>query len=305
MKIAVTGATGFVGQYLARRLISSGHRLACWFRDPQRRDGLDELADAIDWIPGQLDDPESAHALVAGCEAVVHAAFWRPGKGFRGAEGDIVEFARINILGTLRLIEAARQAGIDRFVFISTCAVHERILDDRPLDEAHPLWPLTHYGAHKAALEKFVHSYGFGQGMNICALRPTGVYGLRQPVEDSKWYPLVADIVAGRPVQVAGGGKEVHAQDVARAAELLLAAPGVAGQSYACYDRYVSEFEVAEIARELAGSQSRIEGALKTPKHQIVTDKIQSLGMTFGGTRLLRQTIGQLVERIRKTDGAG
>ncbi len=51
-----------------------------------------------------------------------------------------------------------------RFVFISTCAVHDVILADRPLDEAHPLWPKSHYGAHKAALEKFVHSYGLGQG---------------------------------------------------------------------------------------------------------------------------------------------
>ena len=57
-------------------------------------------------------------------------------------------------MGTLRLIESARAAGVGRFVFISTCAVHEKILDDRPLDEAHPLWAMSHYGAHKAAIEK-------------------------------------------------------------------------------------------------------------------------------------------------------
>ena len=95
-------------------------------------------------------------------------AFWRPGSGFRGSEGDVVEFSRVNILGTLQLIESSIKAGVERFVFVSTCAVHEKILDDRPLDEAHPLWPLTHYGAHKAAVEKFVHSYGFGNGYPIC-----------------------------------------------------------------------------------------------------------------------------------------
>jgi len=275
--------------------------LACWFRDPNRRDSELVSSDAIEWIPGQLDDPDSTSTLVARCDAVVHAAFWRPGRGFRDAEGDIVEFARRNVLGTLRLIEAAREAGIDRFVFISTCAVHEQILDDRPLDEAHPLWPLTHYGAHKAALEKFVHSYGLGQGMNICALRPTGVYGIQPRLQDSKWYPLIADIVAGRPVQVAGGGKEVHAQDVARAVEILLTAPNVAGQAYACYDRYVSEYEVAEIARDIAGTDSPIQGAAKTPRHEIQTGKIRALGMAFGGTPQLRQTIAQMVERIRQT----
>ncbi len=71
----------------------------------------------------------------------------------------------VNLLGTLELIEASIAAGVKRFIFVSTCAVHEKILDDRPLDEAHPLWPLTHYGAHKAAIEKFVHSYGYGQGL--------------------------------------------------------------------------------------------------------------------------------------------
>jgi nucleoside-diphosphate-sugar epimerase len=49
--------------------------------------------------------------------------------------------------------------------------VHDVILQDRPLDEAHPLWPKSHYGAHKAAIEKFVHSFGLGEGYAICSLR--------------------------------------------------------------------------------------------------------------------------------------
>ena len=54
--------------------------------------------------------------------------------------------------------QPARDAGVSRCVFISTCAVHEVILDDRPLDETHPLWPTSHYGAHKAALEKIINN---------------------------------------------------------------------------------------------------------------------------------------------------
>ena len=45
--------------------------------------------------------------------------------------------------------------------------------------------------AHKAAIEKFVHSYGWGHGYAICALRPTGIYGTALPIEESKWYGLV------------------------------------------------------------------------------------------------------------------
>src|SRR5205807_10606364 len=108
--------------------------------------------------------------------------------------------------GTLRLIRAARQSGVGRFVFISTGAVHEKILADRPLDEAHPAWPTSHYGAHKAAIEVFVHSYGFGEGYPICALRPTGIYGLAHPPAASKWYKLVRAVARGEPVACRHGG---------------------------------------------------------------------------------------------------
>jgi nucleoside-diphosphate-sugar epimerase len=194
------------------------------------------------------------------------------------------------------LIEAARTAGVRRFVFISTCAVHERILDDRPLDETHPTWATSHYGAHKAAIEQFVYSFGLGMGYPICALRPCGVYGVDWPVENSKWYSLVQDVVEGRPVHCKGGGKEVHASDVAKAAGILLdaAEAKITGQVFNCCDRYVSQLEVANLARESSGSTSVIEGQVPTPKHTISTDKLRSLGMQFGGKALLQQTIREL-----------
>ena len=295
MKIALTGATGFIGNYIARELVSQGHELTCWYRSKTSRDHLSELSSGIEWMPGKLADQASSKSLVSNVDVVVHNAFWRPGTGFRGAEGDIVEFARQNILGTLQLIDASIAAGVERFIFVSTCAVHEKILDDRPLDEAHPLWPLTHYGAHKAAIEKFVHSYGLGAGFPICAIRPTGVYGVKKPIQDSKWFDLVRRITTNEPVEVNGGGKEVHASDVAKAIGILLTADGISGQAYACYERYISLHEVATRAKEISGSSSEIVGEPKQPKHQIVTDKLRHLGMEFGSTDLLNQTIAELV----------
>jgi nucleoside-diphosphate-sugar epimerase len=305
MDIAITGATGFLGRYLVRHLADAGHRLRCWYRPTSDRRGLEKWAHAIEWQAGSLGDPAATGALVRGVDAVVHSALeWQRQSGSRfSAQKDQERFLEVNLMGSLRLFQEAQAAGVGRFVFISTCAVHEVILDDRPLDEAHPLWPTHHYGAHKAALEKFVHSYGLGHGWPICSLRPTGIYGLAHPASDSRWFDLVGQVLRGEPIRSAKGGKEVHAADVAKAVHLLLKADAkaIAGQAFNCYDRYVSEQEVARIAQELTGSKSEIADSNRGPKHQIETKKIRALGMAFGGEALLRETVKELVEACRTT----
>ncbi len=296
MKIAVTGGTGFIGRYLLRELLAHGHELRCWRRTGSDLGGLEHVKDRIEWIEGELGDHDAARRLVQHCDAVVHAALARGGAGFTGGEGDVIRFVEANVLGTLRLIEAARRADARRVVFISTCAVHDVICNDRVLDEAHPLWPKSHYGAHKAAIEKFVHSYGLGQGYPICALRPTGVYGVDYPVEESKWFDLVRSVVRGEAVSCEHGGKEVHAADVAKAVHILLNAPPeqIAGQTFNCYDFYVSQWEVAQLAKEISGSNARIQGRQTSPKYQIETGKVRALGMTFGGRPQWEQAIAAL-----------
>lgn len=298
MQIAVTGATGFLGRYIVQRLLEQKHRLRCWHRPASDRTGMPS-GDPVEWVPGGLAEARAADELVAGCDAVVHAALDRPGPGFMGNEGDLVEFVQRNVLGTIALMEAARRSGVGRFVFIGTCAVHDKILDDRPLDETHPLWPKSHYGAYKAAIEKFVHSYGYGENWNVCSLRPCGIYGLAHPPQRSKWFDLVRRVVNGEPVECTRGGKEVHAADVAQAVDLLLSSAGTAGEAYSCCDRYVSEFEVATLARRISGSRSEIRGGPTQPRHQIVTEKLKSLGMQFGGEPLLERTVEELVEAAR------
>jgi nucleoside-diphosphate-sugar epimerase len=299
VEIAVTGATGFLGRYLVRHLAGLGHRLRCWYGPNSDRGGFESVAASIAWQPGRLNDVTATASLVHGVEAVVHAglAWPRPGAGPSRAQADFDAFVETNVMGSWRLFRAAHQANVPRLIFISSCAVHEVILDDRPLDESHPLWPTSHYGAHKAALEKFVHSFGLGQHWPICALRPTGIYGLAFPARQSRWFDLVGQVMAGQPVASPRGGKEVHAEDVARAVALLLTVDPelIAGQTFNCYDRYVSEQEVAGIAKEQCGSASPVADLNRGPRHQIVTDKLRGLGMSFGGEALLQRTVAQLI----------
>ncbi len=297
MRVAVTGGTGFLGQYILKQLAASGHSCRAWYRTDAARDQVDD-GGQVDWLPGTLNDNEAGRRLLEGCDAVIHSALHHPGGGFRGGEGPLSEFVETNVVGTIRLIEQALAAEVPRFVFISTCAVHEIILPDRRLDEEHPLWPTSHYGAHKAAIEKFIHSYGLGHGYEICSLRPTGIYGLMSDVRQSKWFDLVQRVARGEQVEVSRGGKEVHAADVARAAELLLSAPGIAGQAYNCYDRYISEYDVATTAKQISGSSAEIVGQPRQPMNQIETGKLRELGMEFGGWTLFESTVGQMLDEV-------
>ena len=294
MRVAVTGGTGFLGRHIVDRLVAAGHRCRCWHRPTSNREGF-AVPQAIEWVGGQLNDPAGTDALVANAQAVVHAAVhW-------GHDGGLLRFAESNFMGTLRLMDSARAAGAERFIFIASCSMHEVILDDRVLDEAHPLWPTSHYGAYKAAVEKFVHSFGFGHGWGACSLRPTGIYGLHYPVQRSRWFGLVRDVVNARPINSARGGKEVHAADCAEAVNLLLNArlDQIQGQAFNCCDMYIADQDVAVIARSLIGSGSQIAMLNKGCQHEIDTSKIRALGMQFGGKQQLERAVEQLIEAVK------
>lgn len=289
MHIAVTGGTGFLGRFIINHLLGEGHTVRAWHRSGSDQGGFANGGREIEWLEGRLNDLDATRQLVVGCDVVVHAALER--------HSNNLETHQTNIMGSLQLMEEARQTNCGRFVFISTCAIHEVILEDRPLDEAHPLWPCGHYGAMKAAIEKFVHSYGLGDGWPICALRPTGIYGPVRPIEKSRWFDLVRDVVAGKDIDESAGGKEVHAADVARAVSILLDSKpeNIRGQSFNCYDQYISLEQVAAIAKEITGSPSQIPRRNPGPKNQIDTTKIENLGMAFGGEALLKDYVKKLV----------
>lgn len=295
MQVAITGATGFLGRYIVRKMHAVGNSCRCWFRSESDCYEPETENSVLEWTQGELGDAAACDDLLKGCDVVVHSGLHRTGRSFQEDQTEVTEFVQKNVVGTIQLIEAARKAGVQKFVYISTCAVHEKILDDRPLDETHPLWMTTHYGAHKAAVEQFVHSYGFGVGFPIVALRPTGIYGLHHQPEHSKWFDLVQQVASGATVECVGGGKEVHAIDVAEATDILLHSNDNAGEVYSCYDQYVSNHSVATIAKELAGSEAIIHGEPGQPKHQIISDKLKGRGMQFGGEELLRQTIQELI----------
>ena len=125
----------------------------------------------------------------------------------------------------------------------------------------------------------------------------TGVFGVKPAAFADSWKRLLREPVT--PTRAYQFPRKQGAATV----ELLLKAdaPAVAGQAFNCYDCYVAEQEVARIAKELSGSASEIADLNRGPKNQIVTTKLRKLGMEFGGTPLLRDTVAELIAGHRQS----
>ena len=199
--LAVTGATGFVGQALLDRAAAGGIAVRALARRPQvPRKG-------VDWIIGDLEDRAALAALLAGTEAVVHVA------GAVNAP-DPAGFKAGNVTGTLGVIEAALAAGVQRLVQVSSLSAREP--------------ELSAYGASKARAEKLVRA----SGLDWTIVRPPGIYGPRD-VDYFEMFRLARWGVMPVPPRE-GRASIIHVDDLARL--LLALVPGGEGVSHQVFE---------------------------------------------------------------------
>jgi nucleoside-diphosphate-sugar epimerase len=298
VKVGVTGSTGFLGGYICRRLAADGHDIRAMARETSDASFVKSLGAEV--FIGDMSDPGCLAPFAEGCGGIVHAAV-----GFTAARGEEqTGNFEVNLLGSLRLLDRCRRTGA-QFIFISSGAVHERILSDRPLDEAHPIWPFSTYGAYKAAVEAFLPAYHARFSLNCSAYRPTSIYGLHlTKPEKSQWYDMVRSVVEGRGIDTTRGGKVVHVEDVAEVVARAVGREDVAGEVYELTDCHIYDRKIAEFAREAAGSDAVITGETGPgPKHMIVCDKARAtfnIGLNRGHDGV-REYVRRLVGAIRKT----
>jgi nucleoside-diphosphate-sugar epimerase len=252
MLIALTGVTGFLGRYTAAALRQKGHRVRALVRSAAPRSQDEPIAD--EWQVGDQYDPSAQARLVAGADAVIQAAIdWTALN-----QGPIANFER-NVLGSLRLLEVAQRAGVRQFLFVSSLDVYHEILSDRSLDETHPTWPASIYGAYKAAVELHLKAYHTAHALNASAWRPATMYGINPQLQKSLWFDLVKTVREGAEVSTDEDGMLVHVEDVAEALALAVGDESVAGQFYNLVDCGLKWQEVADMTRELTGSAAVIQ----------------------------------------------
>jgi UDP-glucuronate 4-epimerase len=210
--ILVTGGAGFTGSHLTERLLADGRRVVVLdafddFYDPAEKERNLRGAEAHECftlIRGDIRDEAAVEAAFARepIEAVVHLA---ARAGVRPSIEDPAEYASVNLVGTVRVLEACRRHGVDRFIFGSSSSVYGNNAkvpfgEDDPVDD-----PISPYAATKRGGELLAHTYHHLFGMKIACLRFFTVYGPRQRPDLAirKFAELMA---AGKEVPVFGDG---------------------------------------------------------------------------------------------------
>ena len=230
-RTTVTGGAGFIGSNLARLLLDRGYRvtviddLSSGFRE-----NLDAL-DGVELIEASILDPEAVRQAVEGAAAVFHLA---ASVGNRRSIEHPIRDSRINAIGTLTVLEAARAAGGPKLVYSSSASIFGE-LRQVPVGEDHPVEPESPYGASKLAGEKLALAYGSLYDLDVVALRYFNVYGPNQRFDEyGNVIPIfVFQMLRGEPITIFGDGEQtrdfIHVADVARANLQAAEARGVSG----------------------------------------------------------------------------
>jgi UDP-glucose 4-epimerase len=231
VKVLVTGGAGFIGSHVVDALLAAGARVH--IVDDLSTGRLENLEGALEGgaelhAADVTDDARIAHVVAfAQPEVVLHLAAHIDAR--RSVDEPALD-ARVNVVGTAAVIEAARRAGVRRIVLASTAAVYGKP-EIIPTPEPGPVRPLTPYGASKAAAESYLDLYGRLYGLSTLALRMANVYGPRQnPRGESGVVAIFCGAAAEhRPVTIHGDGRQtrdyVHVRDVAAAFVRATATP--------------------------------------------------------------------------------
>ncbi|RQR94407.1 NAD(P)-dependent oxidoreductase [Burkholderia sp. Bp8991] len=219
MRVLVTGGSGFLGAWIIRRLLARGMECVSFDvrTNPRLVEALaPERAAAVRWRTGDIADAAATAHAFDGCDAAIHLA----GILTPDCAADPVRGARVNLIGTLNVFEAARSAGLRRVLYASSAGVFG------PDDGAVPL-PQTHYGAFKLACEGSARAYWHDHGIASVGFRPLVVYGAGRETGSSAG-PSLACRAAARgeryTIPFTGATGLMFADDVAAAYEAALLA---------------------------------------------------------------------------------
>jgi len=250
--LAVTGGTGFVGTHLLRHALDEGYDVRALTR------GWKPPEDEIAWVDGALDRPETLAKLCSGADAVVHVA------GALNAPSRSA-FEAVNVAGTANMIDAARKAGVKRFVHISSLSAREP--------------KLSNYGWSKARSERLVAA----SGLDWTIVRPPAVYGPGDK-ETFELFKMARRGLVALPPK--GHFSVIHVDDLCRLILALLDEADTWSQIYEPDDGREGGWEHRHFARTLGRLYGKRAATFALPK--------PALRVASGLDRLFRRSGAKL-----------
>jgi UDP-glucose 4-epimerase len=205
-RVLVTGGAGFIGSALSRHLSTSTEVVVLDDLSSGNKANLDGVD--VEFHEGSILDRNLVERLIADVETVYHLAC----KGVRHSIHQPHANHEVNATGTLNLLEAARQAGVKRFVYTSTSEVYGTAIQ-APMVEDHPTYPHTVYGGAKLAGEAYTRAYHRTHGLETIVIRPFNSFGPRSHHEGDSGEVIPKFIVRamnGLPPIIFGDGSQTR-----------------------------------------------------------------------------------------------
>ena len=209
-KCLVTGAAGFVGSHLCEALLAKGHEVVAvdaflpYYPRSLKEENLVKLRENKRFSFYEKDlRSDDLVSVVDGCEVVFHLAAMA---GLMLSWRDLELYSSCNLVGTQRLLEVGRTAGIKHFIHVSTSSVYGR---EAVGGEGSELRPFSPYGITKLAAENLCWAYEANFGMPVTILRYFSVYGPRQR-PDMAYNILIRSVLAGQPFLMYGDGEQTR-----------------------------------------------------------------------------------------------
>jgi nucleoside-diphosphate-sugar epimerase len=255
MRGLVTGGSGFLAAWIMRRLLARGVSLRAFDMrcDPRLLGELaPQQAGEVEWMTGDISVASDVTRALKGCDGVIHLA----GVLTPSCASDPVRGAQINLIGTLNVFDAAREAALRSVLYASSAGVFG------PDDGAQP-HPQTHYGAFKLACEGSARAYWHDCGIASIGFRPLVVYGAGRESGSSAGPSLACRAAAhghAYTIPFTGSTGLVFADDVAAAYEAALFAPAPGAHVFTLAGEIVSVNSVIERLSALA-PHARISAA--------------------------------------------
>jgi UDP-glucose 4-epimerase len=284
MRALVTGGAGFIGSNIVRALTDQAHTVTVLDSLLSgHRSNLDRCP--ARFVEGDIRDPKAVREAIRGCDVVFHLA---ASVGNKRSIDFPIEDADINVLGTLRVLEAAREAGVRKMVVSSSAGIFGE-LKTLPIREDHPIEPDTPYGATKLCEEKLALAYARLYNIDVVCLRYFNVFGPNQRFDAyGNVIPIFTfRMLAGEPITIFGDGEQtrdfVNVRDVVQANLKAAGAIGVSGAFNIGSGSRITINALVSLLGTVIGKPATVK--YDSPRHGDVRDSladISAAGAAFG-----------------------